>query len=303
MLIILPGSLRQFYTFSRLEMSVQVCPDYSCLLEVIVSQVRLLGLYILDPNYTPYTWNFFIITLLSFSVYFVVEIFSLFNVTHFIDIVFCLATVGVFWQEVIKLFIFVQFRREFISVSVLFEEFYGRHRAIESHQKILDKYVHYSEIFFRVIRLFYLSAVFSALILPIVVTFTTGIKTLPFGFFLPFVDRFSTSGYLLNFAFVIWHVYLTQRLVIAGDSYFNIQLVVTMSQLDVLCEMIDDLDRMLNDDDRQPEEEEEEAIDRYISEICNEHVNHLRYAFWRDLMHYISEFPSLNLTIYDELYK
>lgn len=95
---------------------------------------------------------------------------------------------------------------------------------------------------------------------------------LPFGFFIPGVDRSTWIGYLLNLAFHTLQAFVAGGGLLATDMCFFNLIINAIGQLDVLIIRLRKLGEAATSDTF-----DEAELYQYLKEIIQEHMDHIEY--------------------------
>ncbi|XP_055534108.1 putative odorant receptor 83c [Wyeomyia smithii] len=229
---------------------------------------KLIGLDIFSAGYSSRNFNT-IFTLFVAIFYLYLTFTSVYNMRHDVEnVINCLVTLGVAIQCVWKLFTFAIYRKKLIwmheyNISLFKEECNPRTR------NMLMRNIFVLSAVLKVMLISYAFTSFSLDFAPLLYLAMTGAKLLPFGFFIPYLNQNSWSGYIINY---VVHVILTVY-VSSGDMgldciYMTI-LMNSFTQIDLLVISLHEMNEMI--------EQDCDNIKPVFEKIVRRHQEHLQY--------------------------
>uniref|UniRef100_A0A3F2ZDB1 Odorant receptor n=1 Tax=Lutzomyia longipalpis TaxID=7200 RepID=A0A3F2ZDB1_LUTLO len=110
-------------------------------------------------------------------------------------------------------------------------------------------------------------------------TMRTGVKTLVFGFYLPWWDHMTNFGYAINMLYQNLQMVLVVFHSSQGDGFYLCHMILACARLAALGHQIDLLNRYLVAPNRETlsPREDEENIDRQLKDILDQHLIHIQY--------------------------
>lgn len=159
---------------------------------------KIIGAGILCDNFSLKT-PLFCILVVNLLTYLGINFQNIYvNRKNFELLVFCVVTLGMGFQGVIKLYTFVWHRTKMLKLFDLAESFY-KSSSDEKFQQIIEKWVLLScHVGFFIVTLFTVSAIV-ILVYPLIVYSIIGVRVHHFGFLIPGINAESWFGYCLNF--------------------------------------------------------------------------------------------------------
>lgn len=250
------------------------CKSYSLLLKQLNTHGGVLGMDILNANYSLNTVKFRLFIVL-YSLCILSTISSFGDVDAFVDIVFWFVILGFLLQSVIKIQVFLGYRTSFVRMTAEFQRTYLRSMKQPKRRELLDKFVGYSGFAYKVMRCIYYTAGFVFIAGPLV-ALLLGVRISTAACFLPLLDHKSSPGFEINYVFQSILFYLTTHGLSSSDSSFVVHLLLGMGHLRVIQGMVDDLNELLRNAVPERDALLQEKIEAHIKEIVFEHVEHLR---------------------------
>ncbi|KAL9703900.1 hypothetical protein quinque_007418 [Culex quinquefasciatus] len=154
------------------------------------------GLDVLRTDYKKSSFNF-VGLILVILLFFYVTFFTVYEMRHHVeDLIYCLVTIGICLQVVMKIYTHLYYRDDLLWIQQYTKELFQEETA--AHKSVLMGYIEVLNVIAKAVLLAYGSCSCTMLTVPIVFTLLSGHKTLTFGFWLPFIDRFSWHGWILN---------------------------------------------------------------------------------------------------------
>lgn len=239
---------------------------YQSLIESSTAMASVSGLGVLSKDFKIYNFNLICLNVV-FVVYTIVCVSTLYEIHEdFDDLVYCLVTVGIGLQGVMKMLTFVIYRKELVWTQEYTKSLYREEG--KTHRNLLMNNLSILNVLTKLIATSY--ATLSTLMVgtSFVLTILTGKKTLTFGFWIPFLDRNSWLGYLCNFVLQFcMTVFITSENMGNDIIYFMI-LLSSATQIELLTIKVQDIEtRMVINDSN---------LHKYIKEIVKRHQEHLR---------------------------
>lgn len=175
----------------------------------------------------------------------------------------------------LKLYIFLGSREKLLQLSRQSHETYQRNSHIHSRKEVLERFLNYSLMGYKTMKIFYFSSGFIISTVPIVL-FLLGKRFLPFGIYLPMLDHTSSPGFELNYIIMVCLVYLTVNGLTASETFFVMHILLGMGHLKVMETMVDDLSEALQLKAATKEDRLAAKVEQIIKEIVYEHQDQLR---------------------------
>lgn len=228
-----------------------------------------IGCDVMGADFTIFTLRFFLCIGNLFASYFL----NFYNIYLFRDdlarVFFCMVTLAVSFQGVIKLYTFVFHRNKILSLFNRLEKFLTNCNSKRTN-KIFEKWLMImSHIGFFTTVLFLIGS-FCLLIYPIAVYFIIGERILHFGFELPLIDWRTTTGYTLNFIYCGTLIYMFMFAQIAVWILNTTFIVVAFGQFEVLKVLLEDLNELAVTNDNGKHNEGIKKMIKTITQMHNE---------------------------------
>lgn len=226
------------------------------------------GCDILEPDFTIFSKRFFVCVANLFASY----VLNFINIYWFredlVRVCFCLVTLLIALQGVIKLYTFVFHRDKILSLLNRLEKIITKFNT-ERTNNIFEKWLMItSHVGFLATTLFLVGSFF-VLIYPIIVYLFTGEKILHFGFELPWVDWKTLPGYTLNFVYSGSLVYLFIMAQISS-WFLNVSfIVIIFGQFELLKVFLEDLDELLLRNEKGKNDIEIKKLIKTVTQLHN----------------------------------
>jgi odorant receptor len=186
----------------------------------------------------------------------------------FVRDIFCVVTLGMGFQGAIKLYTFIWHQEKILDLLAKAEKFHEKSndkKVYESFEKWTLISCH-AGIFFAI--MFYGCALL-IFVYPFIVRLFTGSWILHFGFIIPGIDWQTLHGYLLNFAFHTFEIYVVTNALVSSTIFTVILMINAFAQYDALEFLLDDLSELAVV--RNFNDEKDEQIKICIRNIVNGH--------------------------------
>ncbi|XP_039431343.1 putative odorant receptor 83c [Culex pipiens pallens] len=205
---------------------------YTSLVEIPNKVARVAGLNIFSKDYKVFSWNLACL-LTVFVVYGIVTPFTIYEVRHNVDdLIYCLVTVGIGIQGVMKMITFLVYRKELIWTQEYTQRIYQEES--HTHKQVLMGQVSLLNVMTKIIIASYIYLGFLLAMGPFLYSLMAGKKALSFGFWIPYLDRFSWPGYLCN---VVMQVIMTLFICsenLGADVLHFMTMMSSRTQVDML---------------------------------------------------------------------
>lgn len=274
------------------------CKVLGVILEKCSLHGGTMGLRVFHPNYSIRNNLQFKWFMLIYSLFFVMTFYSFVHVLgDFVDTAFSLVTFGFLlqvkdkwvplqtclpiitiecFQSVVKLYIFLGHRERLLQLSQQFHEIYQRNVERPDRKCILDRFLNYSWMAYRITKVVYYCAGCVLSLVPIMFGVLIGERILPCGIFLPYFDRTTSPGFEINYGLISYLLYLTVNGLTASETYFVLNIFLGMGHLNLIMKMMDDLNVLLHAKEVERSLKIEKDIEEAIKEIALEHQQHFR---------------------------
>ncbi|XP_058833755.1 putative odorant receptor 83c [Topomyia yanbarensis] len=243
--------------------------EFSAQLLVIPNRVAsIVGLDVYSPDYTVPNRNL-MYSLISVCIFYYIDTTSAYEMRHEPEnLINCLVTFGIGIQIIGKVFTFVYFRKDLIGMHeytlvLLKEECNPRTKPM-----LMGKLFLLSVI----LKTMLICYAFTSVVLdvvPLLFLWQTGEKILPFGFYIPYIDPNSWSGYLLNYALQILLTVFVSSGDMGPDCIYVIILMNAFIQIDLLVSSLQEVNRQIELGD--------EEMANCFQKIIKRHQEHLKY--------------------------
>ncbi|EDS27261.1 Odorant receptor 94b [Culex quinquefasciatus] len=217
------------------------------------------GLDVLRTDYKKSSFNF-IGLILVILLFFYVTFFTVYEMRHQVeDLIYCLVTIGICLQVVMKIYTHLYYRDDLLWIQEytkeLFQEETAAHNAECNSQSCPTGYG---------------SCSCTMLTVPIVFTLLSGHKTLTFGFWLPFIDRFSWHGWILNMVMQIVMSIVIVSEDIGLDIIYFMTVMCSVMQIDLLKVKLQNVNAKM--------EKGETDITEELNDIFKRHYEHMEFV-------------------------
>ncbi|XP_038104467.1 odorant receptor 67d [Culex quinquefasciatus] len=207
------------------------------------------------------------------------------------ELIFCLVTSGLAPHKTVHVWTFLMFRKELYWFHQYTKDLY-REECKDRTKSMLMKNVSLLSVTTKLMLVAY-TCISSAMdIVPIISSAASGEKTLPFGFYIPFLDHTSSPGFTCNF---IIHVTLTVYVLCSGygaDCIYLIAMASSFTQIDVLMSALRELTTEI--------EAKKSDVGECLNQIIVRHQEHLKYLGTLESVfriYFLVNFVSLALTL------
>lgn len=227
---------------------------------------RFVGLDVFTEGY-KFSWRTFCM-IVSILVYIYCCVFTAYEVRCSVkELIFCLVTSGLAPHKTVHVWTFLMFRKELYWFHQYTKDLY-REECKDRTKSMLMKNVSLLSVTTKLMLVAY-TCISSAMdIVPIISSAASGEKTLPFGFYIPFLDHTSSPGFTCNF---IIHVTLTVYVLCSGygaDCIYLIAMASSFTQIDVLMSALRELTTEI--------EAKKSDVGECLNQIIVRHQEHLK---------------------------
>lgn len=214
---------------------------------------------ILNPRVT------FSVSLLMF--YFYINIVSAYEMRdNTEDLINSLTTIGIAIQSVTKIVTFGVFRKDLVWLHQYTKTLY-REECNPRTRDLLMNDVFLLSVILKTMIVGYAFTSISLDFAPVLVLAYTGLKLLPFGFYIPFLDQFSWTGYMINyFVQILLTVFVTSQ-DMGPDCIYMIISMNSFTQINLIVDSLKELSRHIDEGDSD--------MDDQIISIIQRHQEHL----------------------------
>ncbi|EJY57562.1 AAEL017557-PA [Aedes aegypti] len=229
---------------------------------------KISGLNVFSEDFTvPNKFLFGILLLLGFYFYInAASAYEMRNDTE--DLINSLTTFGIATQAASKLVIFIIFRKDLNWLHKYTEQLY-REECNPRTRELLTDNVFLLSVILKTMMVGYGFTSFSLDVAPMLVLAFTGSKLLPFGFYIPHIDRFSWFGYIINYMVqIILTVFVTSE-DMGPDCIYMIISMNAFTQIDLIIDSLKEVNRHIEAGDLE--------VDDHIIKIIQRHQEHLKY--------------------------
>ncbi|XP_038106391.1 uncharacterized protein LOC6033431 [Culex quinquefasciatus] len=223
-----------------------------------------------EPNYTRANPRF-IFLMVDIFFFFVVSILCLKDLWgQRVEFIFCLVTLGLGFQGLVKAYMFTH-DTIYALLQYNMKRFKNPSKIPEIHNSLM-KTASWCTISVKLIAPSYATMAALTVIISLLISAFERRFELPFGFFIPGVDRATWIGYLLNLAFHTLQAFVAGGGLLATDMCFFNLIINAIGQLDVLIIRL----RKLGEAATSGKHVEAELY-QFLREIIQEHMEHVKY--------------------------
>lgn len=223
------------------------------------------GLDVLRTDYKKSSFNF-VGLILVILLFFYVTFFTVYEMRHHVeDLIYCLVTIGICLQVVMKIYTHLYYRDDLLWIQEYTKELFQEETA--AHKSVLMGYIEVLNVIAKAVLLAYGSCSCTMLTVPIVFTLLSGHKTLTFGFWLPFIDRFSWHGWILNMVMQIVMSIVIVSEDIGLDIIYFMTVMCSVMQIDLLKVKLQNVNAKM--------EKGETDITEELNDIFKRHYEHM----------------------------
>uniref|UniRef100_A0A1S4JE29 Odorant receptor n=2 Tax=Culex quinquefasciatus TaxID=7176 RepID=A0A1S4JE29_CULQU len=241
---------------------------YTSMLVIPNKIAAIVGLDVFSKDYKTVSAN--LMGLISIYVLFAyVSVCTVVEVRHDVnDLIYCLVTVGIGLQGVMKIFTFLRYRKDLVWIQDYSKALYKEEG--ETHRAVLMDDITIMNVLTKIILGFYGFTSVFMLLAPMIKTYLTGHKYLTFGFWLPYIDRFSWLGYFCNFVmqFIMSVVITSENM--GPDTIYFMTMMNSVTQIDLLMIKLRDVCNKIENHDFNIKED--------LKDIFKRHQEHLLYV-------------------------
>lgn len=257
------------------------CKSLGVLLRQFSDMGGVAGMNIFDPGYAPFSSTRFKLFVATYALYCYMTFYSLGQVLgsgDFMLTAFWFVPLGYLVQTLTKIPVYFFGRSTLLDLCQQFHEIYARNMENKERIRTLERSLCYSTSAMRAMKWLYYTAGVLVIVVPLTLSAVQGKPILPFGFYLPYLDPWTSPGFQLNYITLTYMMYLVNNGYVATESYFVMNIFLGMGHLDMLSEMVDRLNDLLQTKTLHRDVKVESAIEDRIKEIIFEHVAHRRFS-------------------------
>ncbi|XP_065078599.1 uncharacterized protein LOC135701670 [Ochlerotatus camptorhynchus] len=209
-----------------------------------------------------------IMSIIYMTVYFCINTTSAYELRHSTeDLINCWITIGIAIQGASKIITFAIFRKKLVWLHQYTEMLY-REECNSRTRVLLSKNVFLLSVILKAMLVCYAFTSFSLDFAPLLILAFTGEKMLPFGFHVPFIDRFSLSGYTINYLVQIVLTVFVSSCDMGPDCIYMLLSMNSFTQIDLIMESLKELSRRIEANDIE--------VDTCFEHIIKRHQEHLQ---------------------------
>nr|XP_029724627.1 uncharacterized protein LOC109399963 [Aedes albopictus] len=184
------------------------------------------------------------------------------------DLINSLTTIGIGIQVASKTVTFAVFRKDLVWLHRYTEALYREECNPRTRAMLMDN-VFLLSVILKTMMVGYAFTSFSLDFAPVLILAFTGTKLLPFGFYIPHIDRFSWTGYLVNYLVqIVLTVYVTSE-DMGPDCIYMIISLNSFTQIDLIVESLKEVNRRIEAGDVD--------MENCLISIIQRHREHLEY--------------------------
>nr|XP_019527969.2 putative odorant receptor 83c [Aedes albopictus] len=204
------------------------------------------------------------------------------------DLINSLTTIGIAIQSVTKIVTFGVFRKDLVWLHQYTKTLY-REECNPRTRDLLMNDVFLLSVILKTMIVGYAFTSISLDFAPVLVLAYTGLKLLPFGFYIPFLDQFSWTGYMINyFVQILLTVFVTSQ-DMGPDCIYMIISMNSFTQINLIVDSLKELSRHIDEGDSDMDDQIISIIQRH-----QEHLTYLRTVETVFCMMYLLSFISLS---------
>ncbi|XP_038114055.1 odorant receptor 30a isoform X2 [Culex quinquefasciatus] len=242
--------------------------EYFASLLVLPNKIAgVAGLDVLSPDFKRFTPNL-IGLVLTYVMFAGVSFSTIVEVRDDVDdLIYCLVTLGMGMQGLMKIFTFLLARDELVWIQEYSKRLF-REEGI-AHKCLIMNNILLMNVVTKLILVFYAFTTVFMLVAPMFITLTTDHKLLTFGFWLPFVDRFSWLGYGCNLVMhVIMSIFISAENM-GPDTIYFMTLINSYTQIDLMLAKIREVNNKIANNNASYKEK--------LNDVFKRHQEHLEY--------------------------
>lgn len=240
--------------------------EYFASLLVLPNKIAgVAGLDVLSPDFKRFTPNL-IGLVLTYVMFAGVSFSTIVEVRDDVDdLIYCLVTLGMGMQGLMKIFTFLLARDELVWIQEYSKRLF-REEGI-AHKCLIMNNILLMNVVTKLILVFYAFTTVFMLVAPMFITLTTDHKLLTFGFWLPFVDRFSWLGYGCNLVMhVIMSIFISAENM-GPDTIYFMTLINSYTQIDLMLAKIREVNNKIANNNASYKEK--------LNDVFKRHQEHL----------------------------
>lgn len=231
---------------------------------------KVTGINVLSKDYKVYTFRLFTV-FVGMVIYFYTSFVTAYQVRHSTEeLIFCLVTIGIGFQVPTKVFTCVIYRKEMVWIHQYARDLYHQECSPRTKTKLMSD-IFLVSVIVKVMLLCYAFTSISLILVPLLYTIQSGEKTLPFGFYIPQLDRDTWFGYFCNYAIQIYLTTYVSSLDMGTDCIYMMTLMSSFTQIDLLKMSLVEMNKMIDNEDKD--------LDNFFKQVIKRHQEHLKYFF------------------------
>ncbi|XP_039432321.1 putative odorant receptor 83c [Culex pipiens pallens] len=241
---------------------------YDSLIVIPNRIAKIIGLDVFSENYKVLTWNWFSL-IMMISVYFYCTAITAYEVRFDTgDLIYCLVEGGIGIQGLAKIYTYLVYRKELVWIHQYTKQLYREACNAETKSMLMDN-IFLLKVAIIVMLMCYAFTSISLITAPMLFSIMTGEKILPFGFYIPYLDRTEWFGYLINYAVHLYDTIYVSAEDMAADTIYMITMLSAFTQIDLLMMSLKETSQILDKDD--------ENLQAHLNSVIKRHEEHLKY--------------------------
>ncbi|KAL9704978.1 hypothetical protein quinque_008496 [Culex quinquefasciatus] len=229
---------------------------------------KLTNLNVLNKDHQVFTWNLTPVVT-GMIVYFYTSFDTAYAVRESTEeLIFCLVTIGIGIQGAGRIFTFLIFREKLVWIHQYTTDLYREECNPRTKSFLMDS-VFLLSVVLKVMLTCYAFTSISMDVAPLLFTIVSGEKILPFGFYLPYLDRFTWFGYFSNYVMHIFMTVYVSSMDMGTDSIYMMTLMSAFTQIDLLKLSLEEMSEMVD--------QKHEDLENFFKKLINRHQEHLQY--------------------------
>lgn len=257
---------KKFYFASDSMTSIEMCRKS---LKVASFFGGFIGCDIYNPNFTR-TNILFIILIIDLIFYLSISIYNIYLFRDdFVRMIFCIATLGMGFQGIAKLYAFIIRRNDVLKLSSMAESFHQNSKNLKNKNSFENAILNFAHVASFLTIIFILCGV-AIIICPGIIYLITNKRVLHFGFILPWIDPESIHGYILNFLYQSLQTYIVIINLICINGFLLWYIFNAFGQYECLIMLLEQLDEFAMKDQRDSQPTKHlivEIVDRHTALI------------------------------------
>jgi hypothetical protein len=229
---------------------------------------KLTGCHIFSPDFV-FFHPAFIVMMIDLVTYLSVSFDNIYEFRKdFERQIFCVVTLGMGFQAIMKIYTFVVRREDVLKLLKLAEDF---HESSNDPKvaKIFEKWMMVMAHIGGFLALLYSAVALLIFIYPAIFYLIVGTKILHFGFILPGIDWTTPTGYIINFIFQTYQIYGVVSSFFATCIYMIFFIINVFGQFELIEVEVEKLGELAV---RNKKNVNDEKIKNSMKQITNEHV-------------------------------